>query len=215
MPRLAPPPDTKKRLLDAAERLFAERGAAATSLRAITNAAGTNPAAAHYHYGGKDELLLAVAQRRAGPVNRERLKRLDGLENAFPEKALAVEAILDAFLRPEILGTDLPVSAIFHHEPRETVAAIVPKVFGEVHRRFSAALGQALPELAPRELDVRFHFLIGLMLHVLRGFTEMPVPGTNPGGRSGPAPTSEAVLQSLIAFSTAGLRAPASPKGSL
>jgi len=198
---------TKQRLLDAAESLFATRGAAATSLRAITNAAGVNPAAIHYHYGSKEELLLAVARRRADPVNRERLKRLDELETTHAG-ALPVERILDAFLHPELLGTELPVSAIFHHEPQETVAAIVPKVFGEVHRRFSTALSRSLPGLDPGELDVRFHFVIGLMLHVLRGFTQMPVPGTDEGEASvGPRLGPEAVLNSLIDFSAAGLRA--------
>lgn len=202
-------PDTKQRLLDAAEQLFADRGAAATSLRSITNAAGVNPAAVHYHYGSKQELLLAVARRRADPVNRERLKRLEELEASAGGAALPVEGILAAFLHPEILGTELPVSAIFHHEPRETVAAIVPKVFGEVHRRFSAALARALPSLDPVELDVRFHFVIGLMLHVLRGFTQMPVPGTDDGAcESPPRLGPEAVLEALIDFSTAGLRAP-------
>ena len=212
MPRLQNAPNTKKRLLEAAEQLFATRGAAATSLRSITNAAGANPAAVHYHFGSKDELLLAVAERRADPVNRERLKRLDEFEASSAGAPLCIEDILDAFLRPEILGTDLPVSAIFHHEPRETVTAIVPKVFGEVHRRFLSALGPPLPHLGPQELDVRFHFVIGLMLHVLRGFTEMPVPGTDPDGGGDARLGSEAVLQNLIEFSAAGLRAPSSQK---
>ena len=48
---------TKERLLDAAEELFAERGYAGTSLRAVTGAARVNLAAAHYHFGGKRELF--------------------------------------------------------------------------------------------------------------------------------------------------------------
>jgi len=207
MPRSQNAPHTKQRLLDAAERLFSDRGAAATSLRAITGAAGANPASVHYHFGSKEALLLAVAQRRAGPVNLERIKRLDELEAASPGAALPIERILDAFLRPEILGTELPVSAILHHEPRETVADIVPKVFGEVHRRFLPALGRALPHLDAQELDVRFHFVVGLMLHVLRGFTQIPVHGTEPGVGA-PRLDADSVFRALIEFSVAGLRAP-------
>lgn len=205
--------NTKQRLLDAAESLFSARGAAATSLRAITNAAGANPAAIHYHYGSKEGLLVAVARRRADPVNRERLERLDRLE-ASHAGVPPIEQILDAFLHPEILGSEFGVSVILHHEPRETVVEIVPKVFGEVHRRFSAALKRSLPELDPCELDVRFHFVIGLMLHVLRGFTHMPVPGTDDGPAAlQPRLGLEAVVESLIVFSAAGLRASPSRGG--
>ncbi|MDP2774389.1 MAG: helix-turn-helix domain-containing protein, partial [Nocardioides sp.] len=48
---------TERRLLLAAERLFAQQGIAATSLRSIMAAAEANVAAVHYHFGSKDELL--------------------------------------------------------------------------------------------------------------------------------------------------------------
>ncbi|CAA9412384.1 MAG: Transcriptional regulator, AcrR family, partial [uncultured Rubrobacteraceae bacterium] len=41
--------DTKTRILDAAERLFAERGFEGTSIRAVTAEAGANLAAVGYH----------------------------------------------------------------------------------------------------------------------------------------------------------------------
>ena len=67
---------TRERILDAAGRLFAERGFDGTSLRAITTAAGVNLAAVHYHLGSKEALLAAIVARHAEPVNRERLARL-------------------------------------------------------------------------------------------------------------------------------------------
>src|SRR3954471_3227822 len=87
--------ETKLRILDTAERLFAESGFAATSLRQIISEAGVNLAAVHYHFGSKDELLDAVVTRKAAPVNEERLALLDGL----PAEA-GIPAILDAFLTP-------------------------------------------------------------------------------------------------------------------
>ena len=45
------PPDTRTRILDAAERLFAERGFRGASVRAITDLAGANLAAVGYQIG--------------------------------------------------------------------------------------------------------------------------------------------------------------------
>jgi AcrR family transcriptional regulator len=62
-PSSPPDPDPKARLLDAAERLFAERGVGATGIRDLAQAAGVNVAAVSYHFGGKDQLYLAVLKR--------------------------------------------------------------------------------------------------------------------------------------------------------
>ena len=52
--------DTVQRILDAAEVLFAQKGFAETSLRAITSRAGVNLAAVNYHFGSKEALIQAV-----------------------------------------------------------------------------------------------------------------------------------------------------------
>src|ERR1022692_2401549 len=72
--------DTKERILDTAERLFAKQGYAATSLRGIIAEAGVNLAAVHYHFHSKEALLEAVILRRSVPANRERLALLDRFE---------------------------------------------------------------------------------------------------------------------------------------
>jgi AcrR family transcriptional regulator len=56
--------DTKKRLLDAAERLFAERGVDGVSLREVNAAAGErNNAALYYHFRDRDGLVRAIVER--------------------------------------------------------------------------------------------------------------------------------------------------------
>ena len=45
---------TVDRILDTAEVLFAQKGFAETSLRAITSKAGVNLAAVNYHFGSKE-----------------------------------------------------------------------------------------------------------------------------------------------------------------
>src|SRR5205807_225879 len=99
-----PRTDTKQRILDSAERLFAEHGFEGTSLRAIIADAKVNLAAIHYHYHSKEALLDAVILRRLAPVNRERLELLDACEQAGPP---SLEAVLEAFLAPAFrLGRD-------------------------------------------------------------------------------------------------------------
>src|SRR5699024_7527480 len=66
--------DTAKKLLNAAERLFAQKGFAETSLRTITNEAGVN-----YHFGSKEALIQAVFQRFLDPFTEALNKQLDQL----------------------------------------------------------------------------------------------------------------------------------------
>ncbi len=52
--------DTKERILDAAEYLFARNGYRGTSLREITGRAEVNLAAVNYHFGSKKTLVEEV-----------------------------------------------------------------------------------------------------------------------------------------------------------
>jgi AcrR family transcriptional regulator len=67
---------TKGRLLDVAERLFADHGIDGTSLRQITKEAGVNLGAVNYHFRSKEELMVTVFNRRFGPLKQEQLNLL-------------------------------------------------------------------------------------------------------------------------------------------
>jgi AcrR family transcriptional regulator len=96
------------RILAAAERLFAETGIEAASLRQIAAAAGQrNTSAVAYHFGGADEhgpggtkaaLVAAVYERRMTPVNARRLERLAGLVDAG--QASDVAELVRALVEP-------------------------------------------------------------------------------------------------------------------
>lgn len=57
-------PDTRRRILDAAEQLFCERGFAATSVREIVQKARVTNPMLYYYFGSKDELLRELLQSR-------------------------------------------------------------------------------------------------------------------------------------------------------
>lgn len=205
--------DTKERILDAAERLFAERGFAGTSLRSVTKEAGVNLAAIHYHFGAKEALLREVFARRATPMNQERLRRLDELEKAARGHALTLESILDAFLRPVMyLQRDLAAESDVwgrligrvYSEPVDLVEAVLKDQFTEVSQRFMEAFQRALPSMPPAEIHQRMQFVIGVLTHSLTGLHRMA--GLREFGGEGL--DAEASLDSMLTFVTAGFAAP-------
>ncbi len=60
--------DTRRRLLNAAAELFAERGVDGTSIDAIAERADRTSGAVYDHFGGKDGLLLALLDSWVGDV---------------------------------------------------------------------------------------------------------------------------------------------------
>src|SRR5215510_6646577 len=61
--------ETRARVLDAAARLFAERGFARVTVRDICRRARANVAAVNYHFGDKDGLYAAVMQSAIGVMS--------------------------------------------------------------------------------------------------------------------------------------------------
>src|SRR5271156_3226903 len=66
--------------MDAAERMFAERGIDAVSLRTINAEAGYSVAALHYHFGTRDGLVRALLQRAQPAMFRQRATMVAVLE---------------------------------------------------------------------------------------------------------------------------------------
>ena len=207
--------DTRERILDAAEQQFAEHGIAETSLRSITGAASVNLAAVHYHFGSKDGLVQAVYARRLAPINRERLRLLDACEAAAGQGPPDLEGIVTAMVAPVLRLRQHPrqggehfmclMSRIF----TETHEALQPMMeqFEEVRRRFPQALRRALPHLDEVEVNWRMHFFIGAMMHTV-GASHIIEHGS--GGVCDPSDVN-GTLRRLVAFVSAGLRAPVTP----
>jgi AcrR family transcriptional regulator len=86
--------EPRRRLVEAAERLFADQGIDAVSLAQLTRAAGLgNTGAVHYYFGDREGLLDAVLDHhRAGLDARraELLDELEALEATTPELVVRV-----------------------------------------------------------------------------------------------------------------------------
>lgn len=207
---------TRAALLDAAERLIAEHGIGAASVRAITQEAGANVASVHYYFGSKEALARAVYARRFGPINAERLHRLDTCEAAAGDGAPDLRCLIEAFAAPALEalrdGAGPMLAGLIGRalaEPSGEGIEVLRSAFREVFDRFLPAFRRALPDLPADELLWRFHFLVGAMAHTVQ-MTERAARGAGAGWRDGPQPSDadDRLLRRLTDFAEAGLRAP-------
>jgi AcrR family transcriptional regulator len=91
--------DARARLVEEAERLFAERGISAVSLRDVSAAAGQrNHSAAQYHYGSRAGLVAAVFEARMRLVNERRLLRLATIDS--DGRGDEIHALVAALVEP-------------------------------------------------------------------------------------------------------------------
>jgi AcrR family transcriptional regulator len=211
-----PPPqvlqnDTKARLLDAMVRIFAEHGFHATSMRAVTQLAGTSVSAAHYHFGSKEELLRAALRQRAEPLNTLRLARLDEVERSAKEGRARVAEILDAFISPLIelrlhLGDDdhprRNLAARLYLDPSEVVRSMQQELFGPVTLRFRRALEKSLPDVSPETIEVALQLSLGVVVHSISGRFSWPESGKDSSGTQ-----RRQAAKKLVSFAVAGVLA--------
>jgi AcrR family transcriptional regulator len=203
-----PADTTRDRLLDAAERLFAQHGYQATTMRAVTTEAAANIAAVNYHFGSKQGLLEAVVHRALGPVVEERRSRLDALEAVGDP---SVEAIVDAIIAPliERVGAEPEGSRVIRLlgrlfvDPDPEMRALVKAEVSEAEKRQLGMLEHALPEIPREELWLRMRSMFAVVGAHLTGAFDTPAACPVWAG------SCEELRARLVAFLAAGLRAPA------
>src|SRR5690348_5809795 len=162
--------DTKQKILDTAERLIADQGYAATSLRHIIGEAGVNLAAVHYHFGSKEDLLDELILRKAAAVNAERLAMLDRFQTEAGGQPVPVEKVLAAFFEPMTeAGSRSPqfVKLMGRMYAEGLLPTVVAKHFHPTLTRFMEVLRLSLPHLEAAELSSRLQFMIGAMSHAV------------------------------------------------
>jgi len=208
------PPDTKTKILDAAEHLFARGGYHATSLRGITTAAEVNLAAVNYHFGSKEALLEAVIVRRLTPLNEVRRDRLEVLLQAAESagKEPACREVLRTFVEPTLRlrqqgsETEAFVALIGRTlaEPRGIAMVIFMRHMGPLIQRLFQALSLSLPNLSPRDVFWRMHFAMGALSHVMRCHERHAMV---PEGIHVDLPVEE-LIETFLDFTVAGMEGP-------
>lgn len=163
-------------LLDAAVRLFAERGAQGVTMSAVAEAARAPSGSVYHRFPNRPELLAAVWRRTARRLEREYRERLG--EEPTPERAVEVAGWMVGWCR-EHPGE----AAVLHAgkgafspgewstETREAVAA------EEAERdRELAAVVRAIAGRAGRPADEVAFAMLALPIAVVRRHLPEPVP---------------------------------------
>lgn len=165
-----PTSGTRERLLDAAEKLFAEKGFNGVSTRMITDEAKANSAAMHYHFRSKAALIRAVFERRLGPINEER-ERL--MAEAVAENDPDPGKVLEAFIGPTLALGDTEGERYFKvlaaqssMDPSDEVRNAVYDFYDSVGRHFLKSLEAALPGMPRKELFWKLGCIYGAMLYI-------------------------------------------------
>jgi AcrR family transcriptional regulator len=92
-----------KRILDAAEVEFSNRGYDGAGMKAIALRAEVAQGTLHYHFGNKERLYEAVIARRAKTLSAAREARLAQVQLSAPD---ALEQIFEALYRPNFEEKD-------------------------------------------------------------------------------------------------------------
>ena len=201
--------DTKQRLLEAAMRVFSEKGFQASSMRTITREAGTSLSAANYHFGSKEELLRSALAGRAELLNARRIQ-LPEEGSRGPQGALDVEAVMDAFIRPAFerqakmmaRGHVPPALALrLYLDPHIVVSRIRRDVFGATNQSFAQALVQALPGSTEASALEALRFVSGVLVCAVSEWNEV-LEGKSTDGRD-----AQSRLEDVVTFSSSGVRA--------
>lgn len=202
----------REALLDAAERLFAEHGIEATSLRAVMAEAGTNVAAVNYHFGSKDELLATLIRHRSAAIGDAREERLQALEAApSPDVHDLASAIVEPVAALALRGEDswIRVVALIGGAHREPGWTMLNKTFAPQARRLAAVLRRIDPSL--RRSTVRFRMAEATSM-CFRVLGDLAFVRTNTGTPSHPTPAADVVedLLDAVAAILAGSGSPSS-----
>lgn len=212
-PRNSSADQTRERLLDSAEELFAQHGFQEVSLRAITGRAGVNVALVNYYFGNKISLLNAVLERRAAPIIDRRNRLLDACaERAEKTGRLDAGEIIEAYIAPVLLSNAEDTSnermqrmiGVAFSDSSLEMGRAIHRIFRGVASRFIAMLREACPELSPEEFHWRLVCILGGMTYLL----------AEPGrvrrlvGTEFDALDKNVAMASAMPFLTAGMSAP-------
>jgi AcrR family transcriptional regulator len=141
----SPSDPTRHKLLEAAGRVFADRGYDAATVRDICRLAGVNVAAVNYHFKDKQGLYAQVLGQMTRAAQLDRM-------SATLDQSAPPEEILRRVIKVRVQGlhTDRPpdwhfrmIAREFAH-PTPAMSHVIDKVTRPLYRRFLDLIGQII-----------------------------------------------------------------------
>ena len=165
--------ETLEQILDAAEKLFAERGLNGVTLRDVAQQVGVHTTLLHYYFDDKKSLFEAVFARRAGVTAGRRMEALDRYEAEAgdnPTVEGALHAFLDTDLDLYIQGGEAWMNySAFCARVSNTLegAALMDVHFDPVVLRLIGILKRAMPDMPDEDVFWGYHFVTGALMNTL------------------------------------------------
>lgn len=168
--------ETPARLMDAAERLFAEYGVEAVSFRQLAESAQANVASVHYHFGSREALLEAVLERRMVHIAQRRAELLQeqrgsGSHPTVEQWVRILVAPLQELIEREAHQGRAYIRLMWRCQSEHPawVEQLAHRYFGATTHDFNRLLREALPYLDRAALRQRAMLASRLAFDVLAG----------------------------------------------
>ncbi len=202
---------TRERILDAAERTFAERGGAdGASMRDLAAAAEVRLSQLSYYFGSKEALYRAVFARRADALA---LARGTALDEAMAAPAPDIRAVVEAFIGPSVRqrfaeGVQGAAFAMMTAreavDPRESARGVLAEHFDPTATEFLAAFAKLYPQASRAAMVDAYLFMVGALVMTMAAGDRAARLDDERQALS-PAGLAELLLERLTRFCAAGI----------
>lgn len=203
--------DTKEAIIRAAERLFAEKGLGAVSVRDITVAAGArNQSALHYHFGGMEQLIVEVFAHSFRDIEEKRMERIAELD--ADGQSNDILALMRAAIAPLFETCDEENGRLYARfgvqilsDPRFSIPSLIDDLSMASAREIARRVFKALSGLPEASVTTRLRRVFYISTFMMADHARMI--------ESGKAPPLEEAIEEAASTLAGFLKAPyPSPK---
>jgi len=209
----APRGGTRERILNAAEKLFADKGYDGTSTRAIVAASGDTIGSLSYHFGSKEKLLREVVQRRFDAIADARRARYREAIIRAGDTGITLETVVDAIVTPmeralrggkgwrsytQLIAAMLSSRRLYQMRSLSGVG-------DEAAREFMGWMADMLPDADAGDIAYAYEFMIGCIIEACAEAAVDRISRFTEGSWS--SKDFDSVTPRLVCFITAGISA--------